>query len=59
LVRKIEGPNGIVEVFEVTPPGMGLGEIKYEIEFLGSRLFFLTVGEAMVEAEAMAGLKKS
>jgi len=53
LLRTLEGPAGVAQIYQVTPPGKGIGELNYEVEFAAEKRLFLTIGEAVLEAEAL------
>ena len=55
-VQVLEGPNGRAEVFELLPPGRGVGDAKYEIAFGRHKLRFPTKAEAVAEAADLVGI---
>jgi hypothetical protein len=50
----VEGPNGTAELFEVADEGTTVAT-EYEVEFNGASHTFQTMGEAYIEAGALAG----
>jgi hypothetical protein len=55
ILAQVEGPKGVAEIVEA-PPTAGIGGgPEYEIRFQGKAYRYMTLGEAYIEAGALAG----